>query len=60
MRKQPLSYNEVISVRFKFKCRSLLSVKKTWFFYLIFHKNDNILNLESRIFIIRVRYNPKM
>ena len=38
MRKQPLFIYEVISVRFKFYCRSLLSVKKTCFFYLIFKR----------------------
>ena len=36
MRKQPLFIYEVISVRFKFYCRSLLSVKKTCFFLFNF------------------------
>ena len=47
MRKQPLFLYEVISVRFKFYCRSLLPVKKKLVFFYIINDKELLGKLIS-------------
>ena len=58
MRKQSLSYTKVISVRFKFQCRSLLSVKKTCFFiqFLNVFESMHVLILALHRGIIKTKF----